>query len=215
MKNLLWIGVFIFILHGCNSHQYKKVFTVKATDYAFKDTPLYVDLDSELFEGVESICLTSKSRCIPAQKEVISEETVRIWWTATQEKGESVNYGLILNKSCDTGQFSWEKVSAHSTRLKYDEQPVIQYEHPAFDPDNFWRGPIWGATNRLAIDALDRRGFDDAAARLRRETLSLMLESDGFLEIYHPFSGKGSRSTMISGFGAGVFLDLYQAECAS
>jgi hypothetical protein len=92
---------------------------------------------------------------------------------------------------------------------------TVLADEPAYDPDNFWRGPIWGSTNRLAIDALERRGFDEAAARLRRETLSLMLESDGFHEIYHPVSGKGSRSTMMTGFGAGVFLDLYRAECAS
>ncbi|MFH1498728.1 MAG: hypothetical protein ABII82_12985 [Verrucomicrobiota bacterium] len=81
-------------------------------------------------------------------------------------------------------------------------------DQPAYDPDNFWRGMIWGPVNRLVVDALERCGQTDAAERLRVETLRLF-ETDGhFHEVYDPVSGRGRRGVLMSGFGAGVYLDL-------
>lgn len=81
-------------------------------------------------------------------------------------------------------------------------------DQPAYDPDNFWRGMIWGPVNRLIVDALERCGQAEAAGRLREETLR-MFEADGrFYEVYEPSSGQGRRGVLMSGFGAGVYLDL-------
>lgn len=85
---------------------------------------------------------------------------------------------------------------------------TVLADQPSYDPGNFWRGPIWGSTNRLMIDALERRGFAPEAAALREETLSLLGDADDFREVFHPETGRGSRGTLMSGFGAGVFLDL-------
>ena len=89
---------------------------------------------------------------------------------------------------------------------------TVLADQASYDPDNFWRGPIWGATNRLIIDALDRAGFATAADRLADETIDLMAATKNFYEVYNAETGRGFRATMMAGFGAGVFLDLIQRQ---
>jgi hypothetical protein len=89
---------------------------------------------------------------------------------------------------------------------------TVLTDEPSYDPGNFWRGAIWAPVNRLVIDALMRRGFPEAAERLRKETQSLIETSGRFHEVYSPVTGKGSRAQLMTGFGAGVYLDLLAIE---
>lgn len=136
MKRIVWAFALCSIITACTGSQYEKVFTVKTGDHAMHHTPVYVDFDEELFLGVEDICITSKGKNIPAQMEILPSGGVRIWWVVNQEAGESVNYGLTLNKECNNVQFNWKRQSPSSLILHYAGQPLLGYEHPTFDPNN-------------------------------------------------------------------------------
>ncbi len=136
MQRFIWTIVLFVIFSGCTGKNYEKIFTVKSGDHDIHQTPVFVDLDSQLFDGVQDICLTAKGKPIPAQLEQLSPGTVRLWWSVSQTAGESINYGLMLNKACKSRLFAWNRLSPTSVRLYYDEQPLIQYEHPVFDPEN-------------------------------------------------------------------------------
>ncbi len=92
---------------------------------------------------------------------------------------------------------------------------TVLADQASYDPDNFWRGCIWGSTNRLIVDALDRAGLTKSADLLAGETLDLMAATKNFYEVYNAETGRGFRATMMAGFGAGVFLDLIQRKLRS
>lgn len=77
---------------------------------------------------------------------------------------------------------------------------------PAFDPRNYWRGPVWVNVNWLVTEGLRLAGMDRAAASLRRSTLALV-ESGGFGEYFNPVdrSPRGSRDFS---WTAALTLDL-------
>lgn len=81
-------------------------------------------------------------------------------------------------------------------------------DQPAYDPTNYWRGMIWGPTNRLLIDGLERRGFNDKAKLLANETLQLLSQGNTFYEVFNPETAQGMRATHYNGFGTGFYLEL-------
>jgi hypothetical protein len=60
----------------------------------------------------------------------------------------------------------------------------------AFDPERYWRGPVWVLVNWLAAEGLAFAGEADRAESLRRSTLALV-EREGFTEYYDARSGAG------------------------
>ncbi len=85
---------------------------------------------------------------------------------------------------------------------------TVLANEPSYEPQNYWRGMIWGSTNRLLIDALDRRGLTSHADLLARETIDLFVNNSSFYEVISPETGRGQRGTHYNGFGTGVYLDL-------
>jgi Trehalase len=61
---------------------------------------------------------------------------------------------------------------------------------PEFDPERYWRGPVWVLVNWLVADGLAGVGAADRAESLRRATLRLV-ERAGFTEYYDTRSGAG------------------------
>lgn len=68
--------------------------------------------------------------------------------------------------------------------------PTVSKSDPAFDPEGFWRGPIWMATNWFIFKGLKRYSFDEVAQKIAAHSLKLLKHS-GFREQYHPLTGKG------------------------
>ena len=78
--------------------------------------------------------------------------------------------------------------------LRWPLPPTTSPCSAAFDPDCYWRGPIWPVTTWLLTRALLRDGDEAAADRLRAASLDQL--GDGtFAEYYHPLTGAalGSR----------------------
>jgi neutral trehalase len=107
--------------------------------------------------------------------------------------------------------------------------PSVSISDPCFELD-MWRGPVWHIFNYHVAEGLDRYGFHDEAAHIRRRTVEAGLryykEFGGFFEFYDPFgelppghiNRKGPnvpegpvwlhRAVHDYGWSAAVFLDM-------
>jgi len=61
---------------------------------------------------------------------------------------------------------------------------------PRFDPERYWRGPVWVLLNWMIADGLASSGHAERAERLRAGTRALV-ERSGFCEYYDPRTGAG------------------------
>ena len=70
---------------------------------------------------------------------------------------------------------------------------TVPPEHPAFDPDRYWRGNVWIQVNWLVWMGLRRYGYTDLAQELARRSIGLVMQH-GQHEHYNPFTGQGHGS---------------------
>jgi hypothetical protein len=77
--------------------------------------------------------------------------------------------------------------------------PTIARNDPAFADQHYWRGNIWGPTNYLVYQGLNRYGFDDEAFELAEKSYRLFMSDwearaqSG--ENYHTWGGNGGGDT--------------------
>lgn len=86
--------------------------------------------------------------------------------------------------------------------------PTTSPDDPAFDPEKYWRGPVWGFTNWLMIRGLSDYGFHDRARSIEQGSLEL-IQRHGFCENHHPQSGE---PTGAKGFTVTAALFLERAQ---
>ena len=74
---------------------------------------------------------------------------------------------------------------------------ICQFAFPSWDPRKpgfesrrYWRGPVWSVMNWMIAIGLDENGHPDLAARIRRDTRS-MVRVSGFYEYFDPLTGEG------------------------
>jgi glycogen debranching enzyme len=68
--------------------------------------------------------------------------------------------------------------------------PTVAMNEFAYDPEGFWRGPVWMAVNWFVYRGLRRYKFHNLANTIREMSAEL-LEKSGFREYYHPETGTG------------------------
>ena len=54
--------------------------------------------------------------------------------------------------------------------------PTISRHDPAFQDQYYWRGDIWGPTNYLVYQAINRYGEDEAALEFAEKSYDLFME---------------------------------------
>ena len=80
---------------------------------------------------------------------------------------------------------------------------------PAFEPERYWRGPVWLIVDWLVGQGLAQAGLAQEAAAVRHTVLELA--EKGFNEYFHPRSGVPLGAGGFS-FSAAVALDLLQTK---
>lgn len=68
--------------------------------------------------------------------------------------------------------------------------PSVPLDSAFFDSDRYWQGPSWINTNWLIIDGLERYGFMEEAAEIRKRSLDVVALS-GPYEYFDPIDGRG------------------------
>ena len=84
--------------------------------------------------------------------------------------------------------------------------PSFEPGRPEFEPQRYWRGPVWLIVNWMLIDGLERNGCADLAWRIRRDSLRLV-ERAGFAEYFDPHTGVALGGSEFS-WTAAMYLHL-------
>lgn len=84
--------------------------------------------------------------------------------------------------------------------------PTFDERAAGFDPDRYWRGPIWLNTNWLLWHGLRQHGRDALAEEIVASTVELVRRS-GFREYFDPLDGSGHGSDRFS-WSAALFTDM-------
>lgn len=67
--------------------------------------------------------------------------------------------------------------------------PSFDPRHPAFEPQRYWRGPVWGMVNYMIASGFDEAGHHFWADRIRDDTAALM-QLSGMPESWNPVDGQ-------------------------
>jgi hypothetical protein len=86
--------------------------------------------------------------------------------------------------------------------------PSVPLNSTYFNAERYWQGPTWVNTNWLIIDGLERYGFTELAADLRKRTIGLV-SSAGCYEYFSAIDGKGLGAHDFS-WTAALTIDLLQ-----
>jgi glycogen debranching enzyme len=87
--------------------------------------------------------------------------------------------------------------------------PSVAYNHPDYDSETMWRGPVWVNINYFLIEALRKIGENELADVLQIKTLDLIKEHPGIFEYYSSKSGSPpARAAEAFGWTAAVYIDL-------
>ena len=79
----------------------------------------------------------------------------------------------------------------------------------AYEPDGYWRGPIWAPSTALLVDGLRRSGHGELAD-LVSDRFRALCERSGFAENFDALSGQGLRDRAYT-WTAAVYLVLAAA----
>lgn len=95
-----------------------------------------------------------------------------------------------------------ERIAAHLTA----HGPATEHPRsPRYEPDGYWRGPIWAPATVLVEDGLRRAGHtglaDEISHRFRR-----LCERSGFAENFDALTGQGLRDRAYTWTAAGYLL---------
>ncbi len=118
--------------------------------------------------------------------------------------GEKINYKKIKTKTwaifAPLFAKLYTKSEANKIIKKYLQNekefnapflvPTVSRSEESFNPDGFWRGPVWMATNWFIYKGLQKYGYETLAEKIKRSSLNLVIKS-GFREQYNPLTGEG------------------------
>jgi hypothetical protein len=95
--------------------------------------------------------------------------------------------------------------------LRWPLLPSTSPAEPAFEPQNYWRGPVWPVINWLLWQSLHLLGYSARADAIRSDSLSQLAAAGEFGEYFEPFTGKQLGSTQQS-WTAAVTLDWLASD---
>ncbi len=101
-----------------------------------------------------------------------------------------------------------ERIGRAATYL----MPSWDPEHPAFEAQRYWCGPLWCQMNRMIAQGLAEAGHDALAARVR-DDLAAVIGQSGFFECFDPVSGAGCIGTDFS-WTAALWLEWASPSAA-
>lgn len=141
---------------------------------------------------------------------------------AARESGEfslvKTPYGFLPLLGCEIQEDAarelkerfWSKQEFHTPYML----PTVSQDHPAFDPESYWRGSIWGRTNWLAHEALLTAGLEKEAAYLTDNYINLLkLDGVDARENYNPLTGDKKCAEVFTE-GLGPAIDMWIKEVA-
>ncbi len=75
--------------------------------------------------------------------------------------------------------------------------PSWDPDHPMFEKQRYWCGPLWPQMNYIVSAGLAEQGEQELAEKIRRD-LGTVIEQSGFFECFDPITGDGCLGTEFS-----------------
>ena len=150
------------------------------------------------------------ARCFDAESGLCADYDVRA--------GEQIRlrtfagFAPLFAQTVDAGQRAAQLRLLDSTdfcgnpRFRRRLLPSTSPAEPAFEPHNYWRGPVWPIIDWLLWHSLSQLGYSGRAEELRRDSLGQIAAAGKFAEYFEPFTGKPLGSLHQS-WTAAVALD--------
>lgn len=124
----------VFGTHACASGNGQTVL-IRTDDTALEHAPVYADFPAGTLPSGEAVCVQSDQELLAAQIEELENREQRLWWLASLPAGSEKTVTVLSGDDCpDFTVFQWNPNSEQSDRLLLDSQPILQYEHPVYDP---------------------------------------------------------------------------------
>lgn len=137
---LLNIFIFIALLFiSCNNNSGEQVLTLQAGENGIANSPVYITLEGDRYDENSALCLHSADGTLPGQVETVSESEQRIWLIADAQPGTATEFTIRTDDACFDEVYSWESNNDESIILNFGNRPVVQYEHPVYDPEDVER----------------------------------------------------------------------------
>eukprot|EP00055_Hartaetosiga_balthica_P012204 m.58572 g.58572 ORF g.58572 m.58572 type:complete len:657 (+) comp7870_c0_seq1:95-2065(+) len=114
---------------------------------------------------------------------------------ATKEQAVSITSTLLTTENLKTPFF----------------MPCVGRSQPQFDPNDYWRGPVWINVNWLSAVGLECYGMSSTAQMLRKESISLVNSSPTPREYYNPLNETGLGAYNFMWTGA-VYIIMQQEQ---
>ncbi len=93
--------------------------------------------------------------------------------------------------------------------------PTVAINDPHYDPLEMWRGPTWLNSNYIIMEGLERSGYPELAAELRRRSLAMVQTTSDIFEYYHPESAEiPPKAAPIFGWSAAIYIEMAIRESA-
>ena len=89
--------------------------------------------------------------------------------------------------------------------------PTTAWDNDKFEPEEYWRGPVWLDQAYFGVRALDSNGFKDSASYLVNKLFTNaegLMEGAPIRENYNPITGKGLNAKGFS-WSSGSYLLMY------
>jgi glucosylglycerate hydrolase len=122
------------------------------------------------------------------------------------------SFAPLFARTADAGQRAAQlrlldsEVFCGNPRFRWRLLPSTSPAEPAFEPRNYWRGPVWPVIDWLLWQSLSQLGYSSRADQLCLDSLGQLAEAGEFAEYYEPFTGKPLGSPRQS-WTAAVALD--------
>jgi len=105
-----------------------------------------------------------------------------------------------------------EKLAAHIEEHLTEFGPATEIPGTAlYEPDGYWRGPIWAPSTVLIESGLRSSGFTDLADTVS-ERFRALCEKSGFAENFDAVTGAGLRDRAYSWTASSYLLLAGEAE---
>src|SRR5262249_25619190 len=122
------------------------------------------------------------------------------------------SFAPLFARTADAGQHAAQLQLLDSADFCGNARPrwrLLRSTSPAeraFEPHNYWRGPVWPVIDWLLWRSLYLLGYSGRADELRRDSLGQITGTGEFAEYFEPFTGKPLGSPRQS-WTAAVALD--------
>ncbi len=137
MKTIPYIVLSVIFIISCASENDMMKVTVVTDENELVMSPIAVNIELSGVENNAPCCLVYGGNEIPGQIERVNDKEVRVWFVVDQPARETRTYELRIGEDCSVGSgFVWEQLRPDAARLVFNSRPLMQYEHPVFDPEN-------------------------------------------------------------------------------